>query len=175
MTAADKIAEARALIDPLTKLHDEATPGDLSTAEVTDEDEFFDCPHCSGAGEVRADQYINYDGVAANVLFSGIGHEFGANRDWYLAVCRDWPKVRDTVVALADLADAQAKEIARMRAALRLHKAWSDSDAAGPDYGGQTRNTHPDGEIIWRRWWENQLDLCDRAITATNAALGDTP
>lgn len=124
MTAADKIAEARALIEPLTKLHDAATPGDLSTAEVTDEGEWFGCPHCSGDGEVRADQYINYDGVAANVLFSGVGHEFGANRDWYLAVCRDWPKVRDTVADLTDLADAQAQEIARLRGCFeRIEKA----------------------------------------------------
>lgn len=60
---------------------------------------------------------------------------------------------------------------AEMLEALRLHKAWSDSENSGPDYGGQTRDTHPDGERIWRAWWNNNLDLCDRAQKATEAAL----
>ena len=59
----------------------------------------------------------------------------------------------------------------RIEAALRLHKAWSDSEKTGPDYGGQTRDTHPDGEKIWRIWWDNQLDLCDRATRATDEAI----
>lgn len=138
MTAADKIEEARKLIEPLTKLHDAATPGDLSTAETTDEGEWFDCPHCNGTAEVQADQFINYDGVAANVLFSGVGIEFGANRDWYLAVCRDWPKVRDTVAALADLADAQAQEIARLKGKLALYAIHEEYDCPGdtPEFCG---------------------------------------
>lgn len=55
--------------------------------------------------------------------------------------------------------------------ALALYKAWADSECAGPDYGGQTRDTHPDGQKIWQAWWDNQLDLCDRASRATDAAL----
>ncbi|MEC5289432.1 MULTISPECIES: hypothetical protein [unclassified Aurantimonas] len=58
-----------------------------------------------------------------------------------------------------------------MLAALRLHKAWSYSEDKGPDYGGLSRDTHPDGEAIWRRWWEGNLDLCDRAQKATDAAV----
>ena len=64
-----------------------------------------------------------------------------------------------------------AAERERLLTALRLHKAWADSERTGPDYGGQSRDTHPDGERIWRQWWDNQLDLCDRAQTATDAAL----
>src|SRR6185312_3569667 len=48
-------------------------------------------------------------------------------------------------------------------AALRLHKAWADNEDRGPDYGGQTRDTHPDGERIWRTWFDTNLDLCRRA------------
>ena len=59
----------------------------------------------------------------------------------------------------------------RLVQALRLHKAWSDSEKTGPDYGGQTRDTHPDGEKIWRIWWDGQLSLCDRATRATDEAL----
>jgi hypothetical protein len=55
--------------------------------------------------------------------------------------------------------------------ALRLHKAWSDSEDRGPDYGGQSRDTHPDGEAIWSRWWHYNLDLCARAQAATDAAI----
>lgn len=55
--------------------------------------------------------------------------------------------------------------------ALRLHQAWSDSEDAGPDYGGQSRDTHPDGELIWRQWWEGNLSLCARAQDETRNAL----
>lgn len=55
--------------------------------------------------------------------------------------------------------------------ALRLHQAWADSERAGPDYGGQTRDAHPDGERIWRQWWEGTLSLCDRANAATASAI----
>jgi hypothetical protein len=76
----------------------------------------------------------------------------------------------------APLAFAQAirraiSQMDEMTQALRLHQAWSDSESAGPDYGGQSRDTHPDGERIWRDWWDNQLDLCARATTATTNAL----
>jgi hypothetical protein len=40
------------------------------------------------------------------------------------------------------------------------HLEWIEKEHAGPDYGGLTRDTHPDGERIWRRWWDEQLDLC---------------
>lgn len=176
MTDTDRIANARALIEPLTKLHDAATPGDLSTAEVTEEDEWFDCPHCSGVAEVRADQYINYDGVAANVLFSGIGHEFGANRDWYLAVCRDWPKVRDTVAALADLAEAQAQEIARLRDALKdIEKAdFTACPFDSPDC--QVKPDEPCPVCGDQNTWD-QISQCKSmgASAAARAALGDRP
>lgn len=66
---------------------------------------------------------------------------------------------------------SQLEAARKMRDALRLHKAWSDSERAGPDYGGQTRGTHPDGERIWSAWWNYQLELCDRATAATDAAL----
>lgn len=87
----------------------------------------------------------------------------------------------DDLRALADgLANqnAEAERVAARYAAsadmldaLRLHKAWADSEDRGPDYGGQTRDTHPDGERIWREWWEANLLLCDRAQRATDAAI----
>lgn len=83
--------------------------------------------------------------------------------------------------AAAGAPEANARLIARApdmaaalieaEAALALHQAWSDSEDAGPDYGGQTRDTHPDGERIWRQWWDGNLSLCDRAQEATKGAL----
>ena len=58
-----------------------------------------------------------------------------------------------------------------MLEALRLHQAWADSEHTGPDYGEQTRDTHPNGEEIWKRWWNGNLDLCDRAASATLAVI----
>jgi|GEM_PF-5188108 len=57
------------------------------------------------------------------------------------------------------------------RQALGLHVAWARSENSGPDYGQQTRETHPDGERIWLQWWNNNLDLCDGANTETTKAL----
>ena len=93
------------LIARLRELHKAATPGNLSSAEIIEDGDFI-CPHCDGNGEVEGEQYINYDGVAANVLFTGIGHEFGANRDWYIAICRDWPEIAYALTAAQERIEA---------------------------------------------------------------------
>lgn len=49
--------------------------------------------------------------------------------------------------------------------------AWLESEDKGPDYGELTRDTHPEGERIWREWWNEQLELCDKALTFSRAAL----
>ncbi|MEK9751609.1 MAG: hypothetical protein VW338_00135 [Rhodospirillaceae bacterium] len=56
-------------------------------------------------------------------------------------------------------------------AAARAMIAWGDAEKTGPDYGSQTRDTHPDGEKIWRLWWDNQTALCERAFDTARAAL----
>jgi hypothetical protein len=99
--------------------------------------------------------------------------------EWQCSVCESaWgTRAQATACCSGAKAEAQASQSVEaasareMLEALRLHKAWSDSERAGPDYGGQTRDTHPDGELIWRAWWNNQLDLCRRAQTATDAAI----
>lgn len=55
--------------------------------------------------------------------------------------------------------------------ALRLHHVWAEREHAGPDYNGLARDTHSNGEKIWRDWWEGNLELCDRANLATAALL----
>ena len=84
-------------------------------------------------------------------------------------VCVDGERLTDPYIG-----DENARLIAaapELLDAAPLHQAWSDSESSGPDYGGQSRDTHPDGERIWRSWWNNQLDLCDRATRATAAAI----
>lgn len=56
-------------------------------------------------------------------------------------------------------------------AAARAILAWLESEKAGPDYGSQTRDTHPDGERIWREWWERQLRLCDASERLAREAV----
>ena len=74
---------------------------------------------------------------------------------------------------MPDYAALARKVIAAEKAieALRLHQAWSDSEDAGPDYGEQSRDTHPDGERIWRQWWDGNLSLCGRAQDMTREAI----
>ena len=55
--------------------------------------------------------------------------------------------------------------------ACRALIAWFDAEKAGPDYGSQSRDTHPDGEQIWKAWWNNQTRLCERAEDLARAAL----
>jgi hypothetical protein len=54
------------------------------------------------------------------------------------------------------------------------HLEWIEKEHSGPDYGGLTRDTHPDGEHIWRRWWNEQLDLCADTERLCRAALTKT-
>lgn len=80
---------------------------------------------------------------------------------------------RDALRALPLPPEPDPPIVAVMEAALRLHQAWSDSESAGPDYGEQSRTTHPDGERIWEAWWYDNLSLCDGAQKATIAALAN--
>ena len=49
--------------------------------------------------------------------------------------------------------------------------AWDDAEKAGPDYGSLTRDTHPEGEAIWRKWWDGQSELCARAFSLARVAI----
>lgn len=105
-----------------------------------------------------------------------LGHEYaGWPAEMFQRLHRDLARLIAQVAALRADRDAANARAERLVGALRLHKAWADSEHAGPDYGGQSRDTHPDGERIWRAWWNNQLDLCERANAATDTALLTEP
>lgn len=55
--------------------------------------------------------------------------------------------------------------------ACRALVAWFESERTGPDYGSLNRDTHPDGEEIWRAWWTGQLAQCDRAERLARQAI----
>ena len=61
-----------------------------------------------------------------------------------------------------------------MRAALETHAEWARREKAGPDYGGLTRDTHPDGERISSEWFYGNVDLCAKAEVQTTEALAET-
>jgi hypothetical protein len=71
--------------EALRKLAEAATPQDFDSAEIKIEEGWYECQHCNGQGEIQADDYCNYDGVAQGVLFYGIGNEFGASEAYYRA------------------------------------------------------------------------------------------
>lgn len=56
--------------------------------------------------------------------------------------------------------------------ACELIIAWFESEARGPDYGSLDRSTHPQGETIWKRWWDDQLELCRRTEEVARMGLG---
>lgn len=70
----------------LKALSDAATPMRLDTAEITEDEGWFHCHMCDGSGSTWGNGYINIDGVALNVQFSGIGDEFKANERYVIAL-----------------------------------------------------------------------------------------
>lgn len=78
--------KAGRISEKLSRLSEAATPMNLASAEIYDEAEEIECPLCQTNGYVEANSYVNIDGVALNVQFSGIGGEFGANEEFFLAL-----------------------------------------------------------------------------------------
>lgn len=205
MTDADKIAAARAMIEPLTGQTRGKWRVSLPNDTVVISPDGFAVAHMAGdyclptrwpameanarliaaaptlrdtvaaladIAEAQAQEIVLVcDGCVTTKTDAEINAWVAEHPDARRSCC---PERKMRPITRADW-DAQARRIAELEAALRLHKAWADSEDAGPDYGGQTRDTHPDGERIWRNWWNWNLDLCARAQAATDAALGDAP
>lgn len=76
------------------------------------------------------------------------------------------------VVAIA-YDEANAKLIAaapELLAACTTMAEWFKREHDGFPNAGQVRTT-PAGEAAWRKWWEENLRLCDLAKTQANAAI----
>ena len=113
--------------EELEKLIAEATPGDLSTAELSRE-EVIECPVCGGDGEVDAVDYCNFDHKALGVQFYGIGKEFGAHEKLWSYFMNNAPAIVEALTERASM----AAEIERLRGIVR---GWHYL-AVGPDEMG---------------------------------------
>lgn len=102
MSAADKIANARALIEPLTE-------------------------YAPGPWKVDSDGDVYADNSFSIAQIWDIVEDFSEHAETKLILSA--PALRDTVAALADLADAQAQEIARLKSEIELLSRWGRDDA----------------------------------------------
>lgn len=165
MTAADKIAEARALIEPLAG----HTPGPWEVGIDDGGNPLSGRPGVFAPAELDCG-IVHWDGFVQEYWRSARGdNEIHANARLIAAA----PDLRDTVAALADLAEAQAQEIAK------LHEALTASGATKAAYIGEFRQSvrciDEDGDEVWGdvliEW--TVIEEIMAAIRA-RAALGDT-
>ena len=137
MSAADKIAAARTLIEPLTG-HTEApwwTDGEYSE----DECGIAVIAARTDAGPLPGNPTRGMVAWASQLLPENAGV---CEADARLIAAA--PALRDTVAALADLADAQAQENARLKATLEWYasdEAWTmrQLESGHGDYGKRAR------------------------------------
>jgi hypothetical protein len=116
----------------LKRLHEAATPGDLSTAELPPRDqEDVDCPCCGGEGTVPATDYCNIDGVALGVQFYGIGSEFGAHEKLWRFFVKNIPAI---LSALAPVGEGEVAEAAKTVAGFLSFEAFVDEEKPSPTF-----------------------------------------
>ncbi len=120
----------------LRELLEAATPGDLSTAELSIAREWLECPMCGGAGEVEGSTFVNFDDKPLNVQFystgfSGIGPEFGAHEALWQAVL---PMLPTLITALEELEALRAENARLMEAAISL-APWLDHWQRDKEFG----------------------------------------
>jgi len=90
--------------------------------------------------------------------------------------CGEWDDktINDDAAKLHDfvlLEIARADLVEPLVEALRFHQLWEKREKEGPLYPfGVTRDT-PEGEKIWRAWWNDQLRLCELSHVLTDSAL----
>ena len=147
MTAADKIANARALIEPLTE-------------------------YAPGPWKVDSDGDVYADNSFSIAQIWDIVEDFSEHAETKLILSA--PALRDTVSGLADLADAQAQENARLRA------ENADLKTSVVAFGAVHAVTYakqwglPDGHLH-----PHHYDILEKAgarmVDFTRAALGDAP
>lgn len=72
---------------------------------------------------------------------------------------------------MSDQPEITQEAARQMLAAVRAFVAWLDAEDSMPNYGTQSRDTHPEGERIWREWYDRNLRLCDEAQRLGHAAI----
>ena len=94
-----------------------ATPQAIDTSEIKDDD-LYECPWCNGQGDVEGATYMNYDDVASNVQFSGIGPEFGHAEALFRALVKAAPDLLISLSQASASAERQAERIRVLEAML---------------------------------------------------------
>jgi len=61
-------------------------------------------------------------------------------------------------------------ELDRLREAVGAFTAWLAAEDSKPNYNGHPRET-PEGQRIWREWWDNNLRLCAEALRLGSALM----
>jgi len=110
------------MVEELEGLLAKATPGNLSTAEITEKDVWHECPFCAGAGDVTGETYTNFDNAAIGVQFFGVGSEHVVHRELWEACIRHLPALLSA-----------ARQAERMRKALEdiaAHPGPHDDESA---------------------------------------------
>lgn len=115
----------RALVERLDALATKATPMNLGTAEIVQDEGYFECAMCNGSGETWGNGYLNIDGIALNVQFSGIGSEFKDNERFVMALIEAYRSGTLT---------AALGENERLRVALQAGYDLIEGDATGADW-----------------------------------------
>ena len=82
----------------------------------------------------------------------------------------DLPRIIECVNACSGIEDPETT-IPELVEACRNLCAWWDGEHAGPNYGSQNRDTHPDGEAIWNEWWNRNQMLCSTTHELVRAVL----
>lgn len=61
----------------------------------------------------------------------------------------------------------------KLHEAVRAFVDWLDSEDRGPDYGepGYNRDNHPNGEAIWREWYNSMQNKCSLALELGRKAV----
>lgn len=153
MTAADKIAEARALIEPLTG----HTPGPWMQDGIA-------IAHPSEPNGYPLDICL----MGEPLHFAGDVRPMLQNHEANARILVAVPALRDTVAALADLADAQAQEIAKLRGLLWY--AWHEFNAIrardGAPRGSDTCCGRLGPTLVSEEWWNTLTEAFADAIGA---------
>jgi len=109
-----RVAEVAALMEDI-KSFDKSF--DLSTSEIIDKDRQYECPMCSGQGDVDGEDYYNFDRLALGVQFFGVGGDFEKYRRMFATI----PRIAALVLELERERKRLEDEAERLRSIIHTY------------------------------------------------------
>jgi hypothetical protein len=155
--------------EELEQLAKAATPGDFDSADHTSSGS-YECPCCSGDGQVEGKTLTNFDGYAMGVQFFGIGNEF-ANYEAFARAANP-----ATILALLSERAELLAAVERMRGALEPFALAADNmDGDEPD--SLFIYDSPESAMIDYADLRRARAAADKARTASSVGIakGDEP